>query len=506
MSMRVAGINVDENVKALENYIATENVSPPIKKSIEENNEVIEILLERLQRSRPGKKSTEKSKGKSPEDGQEKKERTTRDQLPSERYPNVPVIEKNITLEDLPSCPCCQGQMQDSGMRETSECLTVRPKKYFIYRFQKIKYICKTCHGGIATAPLPPRIVPGSSYGDEMIIDVALSKFCDLLPIERYVQMAARSGVVGLPANSLVNLTHPLAKFLGVIYNKIKIEVLTALILQADETTHKMLEDHDDIKSWYLWGFRSQTACYFLIKNTRAGKIAGDFLDESICRYLVSDVYSGYSKAVSDTNEDRKKKGLALIIHVYCNAHARRYFKDAEDNYLEESRTFIASYKQIYKLEDKVKTSDRDEKLSLRKEMTPYFDEMKRECSKLSSTCSTHSSLGKAIGYFSRNFEGLTQCLKNPDLPLDNNAMERELRSPVVGRKTWYGTHSQRGAKTAAKLFSIVQSCKLNGVNPREYVPHVVDMIHRGEDPPTPHEYISLKKDNDFPPSQAPPE
>ena len=324
--------------------------------------------------------------------------------------------------------------MQDARMTEKSEHLKVILKKYIIYRSIKRKYTCRKCHGGIVTAPSPPRILPKSSYGDEMIIDVALSKYCDLIPIERHVQMAARMGVEGLPTNSLIGLTHHLANFLTMIYNKLKLEVLRDMIMLADETPHRMLEDHDDIKTWYLWGFRSKTACCFLIKNTRAGEVAGEFLKDFDCRYLISDVYSGYSKAVSDVNKDRKKKGMYEIIHAYCNAHARRYFKKSEEYFPEENRTFIASYKRIYKLEKRVKgVSNRDDKLALRQEMTPYFNEMKRECERLSTKCSSGSSLGTAIGYFSRNFEGLTKCLTNPDIPLDNNEMERELRSPVVG-------------------------------------------------------------------------
>lgn len=344
------------------------------------------------------------------------------------------------------------------------------------------------------TAQIPPRILPRSSYGDDLIMDVALSKYCDLIPINRYVQMAARMGVAGLPANSLIGLTHPLAGFLTCIYDKLGEEVLSSIVMLADETPHRMLEGGDG-KSWYLWGFRSMVACYFDIRNTRAGSVARDFLKDSNCQYLVSDVFSGYTKAITDANEYRKRKGLALILHAYCNAHARRYFRQSEDNHPEETKTFVASYREIYKLEKKVKEAPSEEKLSLRKKMLPFFHAMKQECEKLVSGCSSHSSLGKAIRYFSKNFEGLVRCLDNPKIPLDNNAMERELRSPVVGRKTWYGTHSKRGAETAAKLFSIVQSCKLNEVNPREYFPYVVDVIHQGKEAPTPYEYSKLKLD-----------
>ncbi|TAF72721.1 MAG: hypothetical protein EAZ58_01885 [Flavobacterium sp.] len=96
----------------------------------------------------------------------------------------------------------------------------------------------------------------------------------------------------------------------------------------------------------------------------------------------------------------------------------------------------------------------------------------------------------RAVNYFLNHYGGLTLCLTNLDLPLDNNLAERELRAPVIGRKTWLGTHSRRGALTTAVLFSIVQSCKLNGVNPRHYLPWAVKQIHQGKEVLTPHEYL----------------
>jgi len=96
----------------------------------------------------------------------------------------------------------------------------------------------------------------------------------------------------------------------------------------------------------------------------------------------------------------------------------------------------------------------------------------------------------KAMNYFINHYDGLTLCTTNLEISLDNNLSERELRAPVIGRKTWLGTHSKRGASTAAVLFSIVQSCKLNGVNPRSYFPWVVKEIHNKAEVLTPHQYL----------------
>ena len=86
-----------------------------------------------------------------------------------------------------------------------------------------------------------PRICPGGAYSDEMIIDVALSKYCDLIPIERYAAMAGRNGIKDLPPQSLIQLTHYLADFCSPIYDRIKQDVLLNPVIHADETPHRML-------------------------------------------------------------------------------------------------------------------------------------------------------------------------------------------------------------------------------------------------------------------------
>jgi transposase len=125
---------------------------------------------------------------------------------PSERYPNVPVREVPIAITPVPNCEECGKQMSESGMTEDSEQLNVISKKYEIIRTKRAIYRC-SCQSCMITAPVPPRIVEGSTYSDEMILDVVLSKYCDLIPIERYAGMAARAGVMNIPPHSLIDRT-----------------------------------------------------------------------------------------------------------------------------------------------------------------------------------------------------------------------------------------------------------------------------------------------------------
>lgn len=433
-----------------------------------------------------GKKS-EKSDKKFTQD-KKKNESRKRVLLPSDRYPNLDVIQKRVELDKLPTCPCCSKDMKDSGLTEDSEYLTVIPRRFLIVQQQRVKYRCSSCQDGLVTAPLIPRIKAGSSYSDEMVVDVALSKYCDLIPVERYVQMADRGGVSGLPANTLIQGTHNLADFLAPVYKKIKDEVMNSKVVHADETPHRMLEG-DEKSNWYLWGFSTDGASYFEGHDTRSGSVATDIIEKSKCEFLVSDIFSGYAKAVTDSNVYRRDNKLPEIKNVYCNAHARRKFKDAENSFGSESEFFLWCFRKIYRLEKLKDFKNR------RQWQLLYYRVMERFGLKIKSSYSSKSSLVKGIDYFNKNFDELTLFLKFEDVPIDNNSQERLMRSPVIGRKTWYGTHSKRGAETNAVLFSLVESCKLNKVNPREYFKDIVHAIHEKRPIFTPSEYLKLKSE-----------
>ena len=424
-----------------------------------------------------------------------KKERPTepakpRVKKPSERYPNIPVHEVLIEQNPVPSCPCCSRAMVDSGLTEDAEQLTVIPKKYEILLQKRVKYRC-SCHGSLVTAAAPARILPGSSYSDEMILDVALSKYCDLIPMERYAAMAGRGGLPELPPQSLIELTHGLANFLLPAYELIKDGVLSSRVLHADETPHRMLEGSSK-KNWYLWGFSTAEHCFFECHSTRSGDVASSVLLGGKCEILVTDVYSGYGKAIGIVNKKRLQSGVPPIQNANCNAHARRYFFKCYPGY-KEAEFYLDHYHEIYQLNDKAKGLSPPEILELRSQMKPRFEAMKKQAERELASYSLQGKYGKALRYFLENYDELTLFLADPRVPMDNNSQEQLLRSHVVGRKTWYGTHSKQGAQTAAILFTLVETCKLCDVNPREYFDTIVSDLLAGHQPCTPSQLRNLR-------------
>ncbi len=267
-------------------------------------------------------------------------------------------------------------------------------------------------------------------------------------------------------------------------------EILESLLLLGDETPHKMLEG-DDTRNWYLWCFSSLTGCYFEYHDTRAAKVASAIINKSKAKYFMSDAYSGYGKAIREANIERKNNNLPPLIEALCNSHSRREFRDSA---IADSEYFINQYAEIYKLEKEVKIAIKLEKLDLAKElrnqMRPFFEGMKQKAEEFLESYSSKSKFYGACNYYLKNYPALTRCLDDILIPLDNNQSERQLRSPVIGRKTWYGTHSKIGAQTAAIHFTLVESCKLIGVNPRDYYQEVVKELHQGRPAFTPKEYL----------------
>ena len=457
------------------------------KLSDEQLRFILAEQMESLTETIYGKKSERYKKPvKSDDDDRPKAPEKDRIKKLSQRYPNIFINEQFVEIDPIPQCPCCDKTMIDSDMFEDSEQLTVIPKKYEILRTRRVKYVC-SCHGAIVTANPLPRIIEGSSYSNEMIADVALSKYCDLIPINRYVKMADRAGLVDLPANSLIETTHSFADFVSPVYSMIKQGILDSRVLRADETPHLMLEG-DKKDRWYLWGFSTDSLCFLECRDTRSGDIASELLVKSKCEVLVSDVYSGYGKAIRVANEVRQSSQMPLVMAAHCNAHARRYFFKMWPKY-QEAQFYLDHFHEIYQLNAKAKGQDPPKILDFRKEMRPRFEAMKAKAMEELAQYSLKGKYAKALKYFLKNYETLTFFLTDAETPIDNNAQERNLRSHVMGRKSWYGTHSKRGALTAAILFSIVESCKLIQVNPRQYFESLVKDMLDGDDPYTPAEY-----------------
>jgi len=394
-------------------------------------------------------------------DIEEEKERQTKEgrpkvQKPSLRFPKLDMVVSRLDFEKQPQCPCCQSQMVKMRQVESSEHVEVVTRRFFVKRLEREKYRCPTCHGSIQTAPLPMRLNQGGAYSDDFAVEATVGKYADHLPMERQVKQMHRQGLAGIDGKTLIEQTHHLAEALRPVYRAILGEVQQARVLQSDETPWRMLEGHPKEK-WWLWGFFTKTAAFYKAVESRSGETPNRILEQSNAEYLVVDGYTGY-------NAGTKQNDIKI---VHCWAHARRKFYKAQLAGSKEADYVLDKIAELYRLEKGV--DDNDQRHRLRQNESKQVIVQIRDWIYTSSALPS-SSLGKATDYLKKYWEGLTRFLEDPELPLDNNLSERELRGPVLGRKNFYGNHSQRGAETSAILYSICESCKLNRVDPHQYL------------------------------------
>jgi hypothetical protein len=160
-------------------------------------------LLDKLKKRLFGSLS-EKSKGSGGNSGKKLDKSKSKNgenpaRLPSERYPNAEIVDIFPGEHEILPCACCGEPMHGLGKYDISEQLSSKPREIIILRYHRERKSCSHCEGSMALVPLPPRIIPGSSYSDSFILDVALSKYCDLIPVERFCAMAERQGCEDAP-------------------------------------------------------------------------------------------------------------------------------------------------------------------------------------------------------------------------------------------------------------------------------------------------------------------
>jgi transposase len=460
--------------------------------------------IEQLKKALYGRSSERRDKDKKKGDGKKgnpKGGAEKRTRLPSEQFPDARVEE--CILEDSipPGCTECTRPMTDSGMRETAERIEYKPAEIYIQRTHRVKYHCKCCESAPKTAALPERLAPGTSMGDSFVIQACISKFYDLIPTNRFAKILAR-GKASISHQLLLKAQSIMAFVLGSVYRAIKQEILAGRVIFADETIHRQLEENGGHWRWYLWGFCNRTSIYFEIHDTRAGDVSIKFLMESQVLFLVSDAYSGYSRTIREINEDRQLKGLPSLQSSLCNDHGRRYFFYAQVDVLAKKALDI--YDAIYAIESKVQeilknpvhpsSENAARALELRQTADPLFNEIYDISCEILMESPEKSLEAKAAKYFLNNVTGLTLYLKHIELPISNAPSERGIRDSVLLRKTALGNHSIAGAEEGAIQLTVMGSCKMNEVNPTEYLEFVRIEYLAKRPLLTPYQYKQYKK------------
>jgi transposase len=248
--------------------------------------------------------------------------------------------------------------------------------------------------------------------------------------------------------------------------------VLRSSLLHADETHWPLSERGGEPCRHWAWCLAAEDAAFYRILRNRSAEAARNVLRgyEGI---VMADGYGAYETL------SRGQPGFTL---AHCWAHVRRKFVDAEEHYPQECQTVLDWIGQLYAVErlapfpgpgagEAERAAALELRAHLREERSkPVVESILRWVYETKGRVLPQSSLGRAIAYMAGMWEGLTRFLKDPRVPLDNNHAERALRGVVIGRKNHYGSRSLRGTQVAALFYSLFETAKLRGVEPKAYV------------------------------------
>jgi len=396
-------------------------------------------------------------------------ERVTKKKRKS-RTENLAHLETEVTEytldEDKQKCPKCDSPLKKVS-DETRETIKLY-KKVIRHLEKRAVYACPKCDY-MVKADMPKLPIEGSLADSSTLSQVIVDKFANGIPLYRQSQDFERIGL-SLSRQNLSNWILKSSDLLDIIYQQMKDALLAKNILHADETTVQVLKESGKAakSKSYMWLY--QTGRYdtpiliYDYKPSRSGKIPKGFLKD-FSGYLHVDGYSGYNN-------------IDNVTLVGCLAHVRRYFNDAykliensEDAKQSNTAKGLAYCNKLFDLDRESKKLDIKDRYDFKQEkIKPVFDEFLTWLNQASMNALPQSKYGKAITYALNQLPNLMHYLELGELDIDNNRAERSIKPFVIGRKNWLFNHSVEGAHASARLYSIVQTCIINHVNPYRYL------------------------------------
>jgi len=395
--------------------------------------------------------------------------------LPRETQVHYP---KGYEVDTPCGCSECGGKLRQIG-EDVAEQLEYVPGRFKVIRHVRPKLACVRCQG-IFQAMAPSRPIARGLPGPALLAHVMVAKYCDHTPLYRQSRIYAREGVE-IDRSTMVGwvdqgdeLIDPLTAALGRY-------TLGGGKVHADDTPVPVLDPgRGRTKTGRLWVYvRDDRACgsedapavWFQYSPDRCGEHPRKHLK----RYrgiLQADAYAGYDKLYDS----------GRVVHAACMAHARRYYWDvyeaqkrAPGSVAEQALQRIA---KLYEIETDIRGRPPDERrLQRRERATPLLKDLHAWLSEMLTRVSIKSDLAQAIGYTLTHWTALTRYCDDGRIEIDNNAAERALRGVSLGRKNYLFFGSDAGGERAAAIYSLVETAKLNGLDPEAYLREVFERI-----------------------------
>jgi len=388
----------------------------------------------------------------------------------------------DVVLKPEPKCPTCNGEEFRTIAEESSETLEYIPSSFKVIRHIRPRCVCINCET-IVQAYRPSKAIDKGKAGSGLLAHILVQKYCNHLPLYRQSQIYEREDI-DISRSTMASWTGQCSSLLEPLIDELRKSVFSANQIHGDDTPVKVLAPGlGKTKTGRIWIYvrdgRSHgdttppAVCYFYSPDRKGERPELHLKD--FTGILHADAYSGYNNVYTS---DKNPK--ATITEAACWAHTRRKFYEitvASDNANIANET-LEQIGQIYKIEEEVRGLEPDTRCKRRQEKSKELvQKLFVSWKKFVKELPKKSSTAQAIAYALNNEIALMRFLDDGRIEIDNNAAERAMRSIALGRKNWLFAGSDRGGDTAATMYSLIETAKLNNINPWKYLQKVLSTI-----------------------------
>ena len=397
--------------------------------------------------------------------------RMNRGSLPA----HLPRIEMVVDIEDH-SCPCCHNALHRIG-EDRSERLDIIPAQLRVLVVRRPKYACRACEEVVVQAPAPARLIEGGLPTETTVSQILVSKYADHLPLYRQAQIYARQGI-NLDRSTLADWVGRAAWLLRPVQERLLMRLKGSTKLFADETTAPVLDPgRGRTKTGQLWAYARDDrpwggadppgVAYVYAPDRKAERpithLAG------FKGILQVDGYAGY-RALAE-------RGAVQL--AFCWAHVRRRFYElalgGSAPIASEALERIAG---LYAIENDIRGRGAEERRAIRQDRSrPVVEDLEPWLRAKLALISQKTKLAEAIRYALSRWEGLTRFLGDGRIEIDSNVVERSIRPIALNRKNALFAGSDGGGKHWAVIASLIETCKLCGVEPQAYLADIITRI-----------------------------
>jgi transposase len=379
------------------------------------------------------------------------------------------------------ACPDCGGPLGVLGS-DTAEALEVKTVTFTVTRHIRPKKRCSTC-SVIVQAPAPSRPIEKSFAGASLLALILSWKYAFHLPLYRQCQIFAHAGLT-LSRTTLMQWVRASSELLGPLAAALAKHVLAAPNINADDTPIKVLAPGTgktkkgrlwtDVRDGRGWGSTDPPAVWYRYSPSWHGKYPQQHLAGFEGKLQV-DAYAGFEPLFVPS-----KPGLvARVLEIACWAHVRRKWFDLYEAHASPlAREALDRIGQLYKIETAIRGQSADERRAARQKYAiPLLAALHTWMIEQSAKVDQGSTFATAFNYAFNNWGALQRYAEDGHLEIDNNIAERSVRGAGVGRKNYLFFGSDAGGDRAAIIYSLIETCKLNHIDPQRYLHYVLERI-----------------------------